>query len=670
MSILFAALLGLAPEASQLDRIEVVGRRLDGIGRDFSASEGRVEADEIQARPLLRTGDVLEFVPGLVATQHSGSGKANQFFLRGFNLDHGTDFATFVDGMPVNLRSHGHGQGYTDLGFLIPEMVDSLRYRKGPYAAEIGDFSSAGSAEMRLVRRALDPRVQLSAGEYGYRRGLLMAGAGHGTLASVLALEAQTQDGPWSALDEDVGKRNVIWRLIQGEPDDGLSLSLMHYRNRWNSADQVPLRAIESGLIDRFGSIDPSLGGRSERSSASTELQRPVLGGQMQANAYLIDYDFELFSNFTYFLEEPEAGDQFQQFDSRRVSGGALLQQWDLGRHRLQAGLDLRRDDIDEVGLRRSREREPMAAIRSDVVDQRSSGVHLLLESEISPRLRSQLALRRDWHRFRVNSDLEDNSGRRRAAVSSPKASLAWRASEVLELYSSFGRGLHSNDARGITLRVDPQSGEPTDPADPLVRSRGSELGLRYQPSANWALTAAAWQLDLDSELVFVGDAGGTEASAASRRHGVEMGVYWNGSRSLSADLELGWTKPRYRDVDPDGREIPGALPFVASLALRWEGPQQWFAQARLRYFDRYPLIEDGSVRADSSQLAHLRVGKRWQRLQLSLDMLNVLDSKDFDIEYFYASRLPGEAAGGTADRHVHPFEPRTLRLALEYRFD
>lgn len=193
MSLVLALLLSAATDASQLDRIEVVGRRLDGLGRDFSASEGRVEGDEIQARPLLRTGDVLEFVPGLAATQHSGSGKANQYFLRGFNLDHGTDFATFVDGMPVNLRSHGHGQGYTDLGFLIPELVDSLRYRKGPYAAEVGDFSSAGSAELSLLRRATGTRVQLAAGEYGYRRALLLDGA---EIALGLRLRGPDPRGP------------------------------------------------------------------------------------------------------------------------------------------------------------------------------------------------------------------------------------------------------------------------------------------------------------------------------------------------------------------------------------------------------------------------------------------------------------------------------------------
>lgn len=670
MSLVLALLLSAAADASQLDRIEVVGRRPDGLGRDFSASEGRVEGDEIQARPLLRTGDVLEFVPGLVATQHSGSGKANQFFLRGFNLDHGTDFATFVDGMPVNLRSHGHGQGYTDLGFLIPELVDSLRYRKGPYAAEVGDFSSAGSAELSLLRRATGTRVQLAAGEYGYRRALLLDGAEIAGLDSVFGFEAQTHDGPWRALDEDVAKRNAVWRVVEGEPGAGSSLSLMHYRNRWNSADQIPLRAVESGRIDRFGSIDPSLGGRSERSSLSGRHERPLLGGQLHASAYLIDYEFELFSNFTYFLESPQDGDQFQQFDERRVSGGSLQQYWLLGRHRLQAGVDLRRDDIAAVGLRRSQDRQPLDAIRTDAVDQRSTGVHLLLESALGPRLRSQLALRHDWHRFEVRADRLDNGGRQRASTSAPKASLAWRASEAIEWYASHGRGLHSNDARGTTLRVDPLTGAPAEPADPLVRSRGSELGLRYQPGRDWSLAAAAWQLDLDSELLFVGDAGGTEASGASRRHGFELGLYWSGGRQWSGDLELGWTDSRFREADPAGREIPGALPFVASLALRWEGPARWYAQARLRHFDGYPLIEDGRVQAASSQLAHLRIGKRWQQVELGLEVLNLFDSDDFDIEYLYASRLPGEAIEGVVDRHAHPFEPRSLRLSLEYRFD
>ncbi len=658
-----------APTPNRLDRIEVVGRRVESIGEARSASEGTISRDEIAARPMLRGGDMVEFVPGLVATQHSGSGKANQYFLRGFNLDHGTDFASFVDGMPVNMRSHGHGQGYTDLNFLIPELVQSLRYRKGPYHADVGDFSSAGSAQFRIADRVDGNRAELAAGEYGFARGLLLADTRAGSGNLLLALERQHHDGAWRDVDEDVGKRNVVLRWSgSGEVGD-VHVMAMHYRNEWNSPDQIPLRAVESGLIDRLGSIDTTLGGTSARDSLSGGWQRDVGDGSWHARAYLIDYRLDLWSNFTYFLDEPERGDQFRQFDDRRYRGGdvSYLRQGDTLEWKL--GLDYRRDDIDEVGLARSRARAPLEDIRRDSVSQYSVGLFADAELRLTPTLRAQFGLRSDHHRFAVKSDEPLNSGRRRASALSPKAGIAWSPDSALELYANIGEGLHSNDARGATLRVDPQSGEPADAVDPLVASRGGELGLRWILDDGLHASAALWRLGLDSELLFVGDAGNTEATRPSLREGVEVGLYWVGGRHWSADVELAWTDARFRDDDPAGEEIPGSVPFVASLSLRYVGDTDWFAQARWRHFGRYALIEDASERAANSSIVNLRAGRRFGSWTLALDVLNLFDSADFDIEYFYASRLPGEPDGGVEDRHVHAFEPRTLRLSASLAF-
>lgn len=670
--LLGALLPGLSSDekAKRLDAIEVVGRRTDVIGSAMSASEGVVTREEIAARPMLRGGDLIEFVPGMVATQHSGSGKANQYFLRGFNLDHGTDFATFVDGMPVNLRSHGHGQGYTDLNFLIPELVQTLTYRKGVQHVDVGDFSSAGSVRLALADRLDASSLQLGLGEYGYARGLLLGDLALASGNLVLALERQTQDGAWDDVDEDVGKRNAVLRWSVEGSDSRGHLMLMHYRNAWNSADQIPRRAVAQGLIGRLGSLDRTLGGDTRRDSLSAGWQGALAGGELQARAYAIDYDFQLWSNFTYFLDDPENGDQFRQFDQRRYYGGDLIQSWQRGDGRWQLGLDARRDSIDAVGLARSRQRQPLADIRRDAVAQSSLGLFAAYEHTWSEQLRGSLGLRSDRHRFRVDSDLGANSGRRRASAVSPKASLAWTPRPDLALYASAGEGLHSNDARGTTIRFDPISGEPVDAVDPLVESRGGELGARWHLADRWQASAALWRLDLDSELLFVGDAGTTEATRASRRDGLELGLYWIGGERWAADLELAWTDARFRDRDPAGSEIPGAVPFVASFSLRHEGPGGWFSQARWRHFGRYPLIEDGGVRSAGSDIVHLGLGKRLGRWTASLDLLNLLDSRDSDIEYFYASRLPGEPEDGVEDIHFHGFEPRTLRLGLSYRFD
>lgn len=655
--------------ATTLDEIRVVGRSAAAIGSASSASVGSVDAAEIAARPLLRVGDVIELVPGLVATQHSGSGKANQYFLRGFNLDHGTDFSTFVDGMPVNLRSHGHGQGYTDLNFLIPELVQALNYSKGPYHAGIGDFSSAGGAQLLLADRITD-RFEISAGEFGDRRGVLTADTALAGGDLLLGLEAQARDGAWSDIEEDLDKRNAVLRYSRESARGRGHLMLMHYRSDWNSADQIPQRAVEQGLIDRFGSLDDTLGGRSRRTSLSGGWSGLLGDSELRVRAYAIDYDFTLWSNFTYFLDDPGRGDQFQQFDARRYYGGDLEQHWHAARSSWTLGAELRIDDIDEVGLSRSRARQPLEDIRRDALQQSSLGLYAQHEFQWSPRLRSVLGLRGDAYRFEVDSALAANSGRVRDQQVSPKASLAYLASEHLELYASAGRGLHSNDARGTTLRIDPLSGEPADAVDPLVASHGAELGLRWRPREDVHASLALWRLELDSELLFVGDAGNTEASRASERDGAELGLYWDSGARLAADLELAWTRARFADADPAGREIPGALPFVASLSLRYEGPANTFAQARWRHFGRYPLIEDDSERSAGSDLVHLRVGRRFERWTLALDVLNLFDSGDRDIEYFYASRLLGEPAGGIEDRHFHLFEPRALRLSLAYRFD
>jgi hypothetical protein len=658
------------PAAVDLDRIDVIGRRLNLVGEAISASEGSVGQAEIAARPSLRTGDLLEFVPGLVATQHSGSGKANQYFLRGFNLDHGTDFATFVDAMPVNMRTHGHGQGYTDLNFLIPETVEELDYRKGNYYADVGDFSSAGSARFRIADR-LDGSAELGVGEDGYLRGVVVDSVDLGSSGALLyGVEAQRYDGPWTDIDEDVRKFNGLLKYSADVAGGRGSVTVMGYENEWNSPDQIPQRAVAQGLIDELGSLDTTLGGKSSRSSVSLDWRGRVLGGDFSASAYAIDYDMRLFSNFTYFLDDPDNGDQFQQLDERRIYGFALSQQWDTGRARWRVGAEGRFDDIERVGLYRTAARQRLSTVREDAVEEGSFGVHAANEFRFNDAWRSYVGVRHDRYDFDVDArSLPVNSGRADDSATSAKASLAWTPSKSTEFYLSYGQGFHSNDARGATIRIDPASGDAVDPVDALVDSEGYELGARLFFSNRVHATAALWRLDLDSELLFVGDAGTTEGSRPSRRDGVELGVYWFGNRYFEGDLEASYTRSRFSDSDPAGDEIPGAIPLVLSAGITGKLDSGWTGTLRVRHFGPYPLIEDDSVESDGSTLVNLRVGKQWRRLGLHLDVLNLLDSDDHDIDYFYASRLPGEPDEGVEDIHYHVFEPRTVRLSVQWKF-
>ena len=655
--------------SAAVEEVSVLGRQLNLNGEAISASQGEVGPTEIGAWPLIRTGDLMEFVPGMVATQHSGSGKANQYFLRGFNLDHGTDFATFVDGMPVNLRTHGHGQGYTDLNFVIPETVARLRYRKGPYYAEVGDFSSAGAASFMLAETLPRGIAELSFGEHGYRRGVVADSVRAGDSDLLLAAEWQAYDGPWSDIDEDVNKVNLLGKMSRDLAGGRAQLTFMGYDNQWNSPDQIPARAVRGGLIDAYGSLDPTLGGDTRRYSLSGNWTGAVAGGELSASAYAIDYDFNLWSNFTYLLDRRESGDQFQQRDDRRIYGFEVVERWRQGDVGWQLGLQGRRDDIAQVGLYQTAGREVLGAVREDRVQEGSLALFAINQIQWSDTLRSYVGLRYDHYDFDVRARRLANSGRRSDGQPSLKASLAWQPRPVSEFYLSYGQGLHSNDARGTVIQVDPVSGEPVDAVDPLVTSRGMELGSRLFVTDQLHATLALWQLDLDSELLFVGDAGNTEASRPSERRGVEAGIYWFASERISGEVEVSYTRAGFRDRDPAGDEIPGAIPLVASAALNYSGDNGWFASLHLRHFGPYPLVEDSSVESEGSSLVNLRMGRDLAAWRLQLDLLNALDSRDHDVDYFYASRLPGESAAGVEDIHYHVFEPRTLRASIRYSF-
>jgi outer membrane receptor protein involved in Fe transport len=673
-----------------LPTVNVTSTRVDLQGQASTASEGIVTSKQLSTRPLLRAGDVMEAVPGLVATQHAGEGKANQYFLRGFNLDHGTDFATFVDGMPINLPTHGHGQGYTDLYFLIPELIDSVQYRKGPYYAEEGDFASSGAARLRTLRKLDAPLGVIQLGADSYRRfmaaGSFTAGAGD----LLLAAEDVHDDGPWD-IKQNHRKNNFVAKYSQGTDNQGFSLGLTHYRASWTSTDQVPERAIASGLIGRFGSLDPTAGGRTERTALQGEWALSnATGGVSRLNAWAMRYRFDLFSNFSYATRGCDSDplpavcdsstllDQFEQVDRRKAFGLTASHTqpttW-LGRDVVWSlGSDLRRDNIGEVGLYDTQERARLATVRSDSVRVEALGLWGQLDVQLAEQWRTTLGLRHDRHRLNVSSSVADNSGRASASITSPKASLIYTANERLDLYANWGRGFHSNDARGATIRVDPRDGvTPVDSATPLVRATGYEIGARQKWSEGLSTTASLWALKLDSELLFVGDAGTTEASRPSKRTGIELTAHWHPSPRWDVDADLSLSKPRFADSDPTGDRIPGAMERVFTLGANYQ-TGAWTFGARLRHFGSRALLEDNSIRAASSTLVNTRVAYQLSRqIELSLDVFNLFDRKANDIEYAYASRLPGEPAfqdGVTPNtRHLHPSVPRTLRVGMRVEF-
>lgn len=644
-----------------LEEIVVYGRSVQQIGNAGSASEGIVGFQDIQLPPLLRVGELVEAVPGMVATQHSGTGKANQYFLRGFNLDHGTDFSATMDGVPLNMRTHGHGQGYLDLNPLIPELVKTTRYQKGPYAPEKGDFSSAGSVDFEYYSTLAESLVEVTIGEDGYGRALAAGSAGDVTGA----IDVTRYDGPWD-VDEDLSqyKAHLSWSPTINNVDTRFALD--YYDADWDATDQIPQRAVESGLIDELGFIDPDLGGSSKRIAARASFKKENTYAQL----YIARSDFTLFSNFTYLLNDPANGDEFEQEDERllygiNVGGSTQLSE----KTALAWGAEIRHDDIQQLGLYASSSRTRQGTIRSDEVDQTSYAAFTRFDWQANERLRVMLGLRADHYTYDVEANEALNGGSGSDTQISPKLTLAYLINDGLEAYANFGRGMHSNDVRGVSITVDPVTGEPADQVPLLVPTEGGELGLRYESGTAFNASMALFALDVDSELVFVGDGGSTEPNDGSHRRGIELNAFYQPVDWLSLNASYTYTHARFEGVGNQFDHIPGAITQTFSAGANMSWPSGFGASIRLRYLGEAPLIEDNSVKSDSSLLVNAALQYERGPLGVKLEVFNLTDSDDTDIAYFYESRLAGEPPEGISDIHYHPLEPRTVRLSLSWRY-
>ncbi len=638
-----------------------------------AASAGVISGAQLNSRPITRPGEVLEAVPGLIVTQHSGEGKANQFFLRGFNLDHGTDIALFVDGMPVNMRSHAHGQGYADLNFLIPELVGGVEFHKGPYFVRDGDFASAGSVRIDYLDTVAQNLGLTTIGSFGYRRALTIASAPLGTGNLLVAGEAQTYDGPWDVPDR-LRKFNGVLRYSQGTALDGFAVTGMAYWATWNATNQIPERAVAEGIIGRYGTLNPTDGGDTGRFSLSGRWSRTDETGVTRASAYVIRYRMNLFNDFTDVLTDPVNGDQFRQRDDRVLGGGEISHVF----HGDLAGLPMEneigvqtRTDSMRVGLFNTQNRLYRATVLDDRVLEASAAFTYENRLRWTDWLRTSLGVRADGYYADVRSDTPANSGRARDGIVNPKLGLVLGPWSETELYLNYGGGFHSNDVRGVTATVDPASPLFTVARAPfLVPSTGYEVGIRNRSIAGLETAVALFQLGFASENLFQGDTGTTEPSRPTRRYGIEWTNRYAVTPWLRLEGDLTVTNARFADRDPAGRRVPDAPTTIASAGVTFGEGLGWFGSLRVRYFGPRPLIEDNSVRSRPTALLNGRVGYNFENgMSLSLDILNLTNAKADQIAYFYTSRLPGEAADGVADRHVHPVEPTAVRLTLAGRF-
>jgi len=647
------------------------------VGVASAGSEGSITAAQLAVRPVNRAAEVLETVPGMVISQHSGEGKANQYYLRGFNLDHGFDFAQTVAGIPVNMPTHAHAQGYADSNFLIPELVSGVQYRKGPYYAENGDFSSAGSANINYFNVLDRPIATFTGGSFGYGRflGAVSPQVGPGNLLG--AFEWERDNGPWVS-PNNKDKFNGVVRYSQGNARNGLSLTFLGFSNHWHSTDQIPQRAVDSGEIDRFGFIEESDGGETYRYSGIFDWQQSNPRDSTRLTAYVQRYGVQLFHNFTYFMDDPVNGDQFEQYENRWTSGAKLTHRRLAhigGRHAENAfGVDIRNDSVGgPLGLYHTRETERLSTIRADEVNQTSVGLFGDTQIEWSRTVRTTIGLRGDIYHWNVQSNNALNSGEKTSATVNPKVSAAFGPWRGTELYANWGMGFHSNSGLGVTLQVDPITGEAADTAPSFARANGGEFGVRTVAVRGLQTTATVWYLGFDSELIYVGDSGSTEAGPATHRLGVEITNYVYPNRWVAMDLDISFSRARFRDVPAGEDYVPGALNRVISAGVAVNPPagvsRGSFGSVRLRHFGPRPLVEDNSVTSRSTSLINGEIGFKFSdRIRLTLEGYNLFDAEVSDIDYLFESRLQDEPAP-VEDIHFHAAIPRSARVALRVSF-
>ncbi len=645
-----------APADGAVQEVVVFGRGEARIGVAHAASEGTIAGADMLVRPLLKTAELLEAVPGLIAAQHSGSGKANQYFLRGVNLDHGSDFTTYIDDVQMNFRTHGHGQGYLDLNGLIPETIVREDFRKGPYRADGGDFALAGASYLTTVDAYDRPWAAAEAGSYGYGRvaagGTVEGDGGDGRLT--LVGEGRVYDGPWQQ-PERLRHYAGFAKYARDTALGALELTVHAYRGDWRPTEQIPERIIGSAVCpDVFCSPDPTATGRTRRIVTDARLT----GHGWKANVYAQGYDWDMYSNPTYANADGSSA-QIHQFDRRRVFGLRAERSWALSeRLELRLGTENRYDDIDKVGVVQTRRRALVSSLGLYRVKEASASAYAETTWRPLDGLRLIGGLRGDAYHADVGARdaaaAAIGTGKANDSVVSPKVSAAYAISDRIEVYASWGRGFHSNDVRGHFAAT---------PTPILVKGTGKELGARFQ-SGGFTLTTTYWWLNVGSELRFVGDSNAVEPTGASRRHGYEVVAFWRPLPWLAIDANYTGSHARYDNGDhiPNAFENSAAV-GVSAVSATWEGA------VRLRHLGPSPLVEDNSVRDPGSTVVNFRGARKFKNFELYGEVLNLLNSRDKDIAYLYEAFIPGFDAAPVEGRMSRVVEPRTVRVGATYRF-
>ena len=629
-----------------------------------SSSEVFIPGRDFQLRPEGRPADILRLVPGFVISQHQGGGKAEQYFLRGFDADHGTDVALYVDGLPVNLRSHAHGQGYADLHFLIPETVQRLDGFKGPYFVEFGDFATAGAFNF-VMRDTVDENyAEAAGGSWGTQRYLTLISPTRDALKTLVAIEYYRSDGPFE--HPNGYERFNLFAKAKATLAEGMDLAVWasYYMADWHGSGELPTRAVRAGLISRFGSIDPNEGGSTQRANLNVDWRWKLDENQLvTVHTYGTYYELDLFNDFTFFLNDPQNGDEINQRDRRFMAGFDALYQYQTRPFGVSltssAGFQYR-IDTPRVVLATSVQRHQLARTQDVSIVEQSYSPFVKFDVVPLPWLRFVTGARGDIFTYdvhsRVNTTGDDLNGHVTQARPNVKANLALGPWYQTEFFANFGTGYHSNDARAVIS--DPN-------LTALPTARGYEFGMRSKAIPRTELSLTYWVIDLASELVFVGDDGTTEARGPSHREGIEFAMrvkildwltFSGDVTAAKAEFDTGGAVP-LAPLLTSRADLTARLPWglSSSLGMRFLG-------------DRY-ADEERHQTARGYLLFDFTTRYRYKWLEAFVSIENLANTEYREAQFFFTSRLAGEPAGGVPDIHYTPGNPRTVLGGLAVRF-
>lgn len=623
---------------------------------------------DMNTNPLNSSQEALRKVPGLIIGQHAGGGKAEQIFLRGFDIDHGTDVSINVDGMPVNMVSHAHGQGYSDLHFLIPETVNKIDFGKGPYYGDKGDFTTAGFVDFSTKDYLKESAITFSMGDFNTLRTLgmfnLLEKSKHQN--AYIATEYLATDGPFES-PQNFNRINVFGKYVTFSSDNSkLSLTASHFTSRWDASGQIPQREVDNGNITRFGAIDDTEGGETQRTNFNVEFNKHITDNtRLKTNAFYSHYAFELYSNFTFFLEDPVNGDQIKQQEDRHIFGAnaSVVKETSLGSTpvTISSGLGLRHDIVNDIELSHTLNRKTtLEQIQLGDLNQTNVDAFVNAEFEFG-KLKVAPALRLDYFKFLYNDKLQANytTQSETKTILSPKLNFYYDAASNLQLFLKSGIGFHSNDTRVVVSN----QGE-----DILPRAYGLDFGKVWKPFPKLVLNSALWYLFLEQEFVYVGDAGIVEPSGKTERYGLDLGLRYQFNDWLFFDTDATITHARSTE-DPDGQNyIPLAPDFTLAGGLSVNDLNGFSGGIRYRYIDDRPANEDNSIVAEGYFVTDFNANYSFDNITLGFVIENLFDTEWNETQFATESRLQNEAQS-VEEIHFTPGTPFFIKGTIAYRF-